>query len=40
MTEWLEVSGGNVIDAQKAIIRRDAVTRRDAIPAAERANAA
>ena len=40
MTEWLEVSGGNVIDAQKAIIRRDAVTRRDAIPAAERAKAA
>jgi 5-formyltetrahydrofolate cyclo-ligase len=40
MTEWLEVSGVNLIDEQKAIIRRDAVSRRDAIPAAERAKAA
>jgi 5-formyltetrahydrofolate cyclo-ligase len=34
------VSGVNLIDEQKAIIRRDAVSRRDAIPAAERAKAA
>jgi 5-formyltetrahydrofolate cyclo-ligase len=33
------VSGVNLIDEQKAIIRRDAVSRRDAIPAAERAKA-
>ena len=40
MTEWFEVSGVNLIDEQKAIIRRDAASRRDAIPAAERARAA
>ena len=34
------MSGVNLIDEQKAIIRRDAVSRRDAIPAAERAKAA
>ena len=34
------MSGANLIDEQKAIIRRDAVSRRDAIPAAERAKAA
>jgi 5-formyltetrahydrofolate cyclo-ligase len=34
------VSGVNLIDEQKALIRRDAVSRRDAIPAAERAKAA